>query len=237
MSRSDGAWLNWTDAVTPSRPKRGMSSSARSCACSMRGLSPSGAHSSRVSSKASSASRFARSPIACTATGQPARAPRADDLGELLAARDLDPGAVEHSRGLRAQRPVHEDLQIADAQPVVAEPGAEPDLLQPGDVVVRQGLPDAECRARPRRPGAARTATPRASRPCRARRSLLGTRRSGVPPASRPRTRRLTRAGSGRGTATPTPRAGRPSARRRRPPRPRLPRPGDRRPPGRARQS
>ena len=30
---------------------------------------------------------------------------RADDLGELLPARDLDPGAVEQPRGLRASVP------------------------------------------------------------------------------------------------------------------------------------
>ncbi len=53
------------------------SSGARHCACSIRCRSPSGAQISRVASNASSASRFARSPIACTATGQPARAPRA----------------------------------------------------------------------------------------------------------------------------------------------------------------
>ena len=64
------------------------------------------------------------------------------------------------SRGLRAERPVHEHLQIADAQPVVAEPGAEPDLLQPGDVVVRQGLPDAE-----REPALAGQALPEPQRP------------------------------------------------------------------------
>ena len=48
-----------------------------------------GATRSRVRSNASSASRFARSPIACTATGNPASAASRDDRGELLAARDL----------------------------------------------------------------------------------------------------------------------------------------------------
>src|SRR5215218_6262686 len=42
----------------------------------------------------------------------------AHDLGQLLTARDLDPGAVEQPRGLRAERPVHEHLQIADPEPV-----------------------------------------------------------------------------------------------------------------------
>ena len=115
-----------------------------SCACSIRCRSPSGAHSPRVSSNASSASRFARSPIACTATGQPARAPRADDLHELLPARDLDAGPVQHARRLRAERAVHERLQVADPQQVVAEPGAEAELLEPPDMVVRKRLPDAQ---------------------------------------------------------------------------------------------
>ena len=42
--------------------------------CSIRCRRPSGFHVSCVASKASSASRFARSPIACTATGQPTAA-------------------------------------------------------------------------------------------------------------------------------------------------------------------
>ena len=42
----------------------------------MRWRSPRGSHASRVASNASSAARFAASPIACTATGQPASAPR-----------------------------------------------------------------------------------------------------------------------------------------------------------------
>src|SRR5439155_10623607 len=40
----------------------------------------------------------------------------ANDLGELLAARDLHAAAVEHPRGLRAERAVHEDLQVPDPQ-------------------------------------------------------------------------------------------------------------------------
>ena len=39
----------------------------------------------------------------------------AHDLGELVAARDLHAAAVEHPRRLRAERPVHEHLQVADA--------------------------------------------------------------------------------------------------------------------------
>ena len=73
-SRSDGAWENCTEQATPSSAKRGRSAGSTHCACSIRGRSPRGAHSSFVAANASSASRFARVPIACTATGQPARA-------------------------------------------------------------------------------------------------------------------------------------------------------------------
>src|SRR5487761_1745720 len=41
---------------------------------------------------------------------------RADDLRELLAARDADAAPVEHPRRLRPERSVHEHLQVADAQ-------------------------------------------------------------------------------------------------------------------------
>jgi hypothetical protein len=58
----------WIDAVTPSAAKRGMSSGCRHCACSMRGRIACG-----TAANASSASRLARSPIAWTATGTPAR--------------------------------------------------------------------------------------------------------------------------------------------------------------------
>src|SRR5580765_2732878 len=69
-----------------------------------------------------------------------ARSP-AHDLLELLAARDLDTRAVEHPRGLRAERPVHERLQVARAQPLVAEPGAKVERLERVEVLVRQRLP------------------------------------------------------------------------------------------------
>ena len=67
-----------------------------------------------------------RSPIACTATGQPAAAPRADDLlrarrREVIARRE--PSSIQ--RGLRAERPVHERLEVAEPEEVVAEPRRE----------------------------------------------------------------------------------------------------------------
>ena len=62
---------------------------------------------------------------------------RADDVGELVAARDHDARAVEHPRGLRAERPVHERLQVADPEEVVADPGAEAQRLELGQPLVR----------------------------------------------------------------------------------------------------
>ena len=185
--------------TAPSRRRRaaanrGRSSGASSCACSIRWRSPSGSHTSRVCSNASSASRFARSPIACTATGQPAAAPRADDLRELLAARDLHAGAVEHPRRLRAERPVHEHLQVAEPQERAAEArSAARSRAASPTLVVRERLPDAQ------RQRAALLEPPpeprarRASRPCRAPRSRRATSRAGARRASRRRTRRRAR--------------------------------------------
>ena len=76
-------------------------------------------------SKASRASRLARSPIACTATGKPALAARGDDLRELVGARDLHAGAVEHRRRARAERAVHEHLQVAEPDELAPEAGAD----------------------------------------------------------------------------------------------------------------
>jgi hypothetical protein len=57
---------------------------------------------------------------------------------------DLDAAAVEHPRGLRAQRPVHEGLQVADAEHRVAEAAAQPEASQLLDPVGRERLPDAQ---------------------------------------------------------------------------------------------
>src|SRR6476619_8356430 len=68
----------------------------------------------------------------------------ADVLLELLAAGDLHTGAVEHARGLRAERAVHERLQVADAQQRAAEAAAN---VHPGEFareVGRDRLPDAQ---------------------------------------------------------------------------------------------
>ena len=70
--------------------------------------------------------------------------PRADDLGELLAARDHHARAVEHPGGLGAERPVHERLQVADAEEVAPDARVHPEGLELGDALVGDGLPDAE---------------------------------------------------------------------------------------------
>src|SRR5262249_31406723 len=76
---------------------------------------------------------------------RPADARRAtNDVLELLAARDLNPRPVQHARGLRAERPVHESLQVAGAQPAVAEARTEVDRLERVESLVRERLPDAE---------------------------------------------------------------------------------------------
>ena len=84
-----------------------------------------------VSAKASSASRFARSPIACTATGKPASAPRRTISASSSPLVICTPGAVEHPRRAGAERPVHEHLQVADPQVRAAEARAEPDRRPP----------------------------------------------------------------------------------------------------------
>ena len=88
----------------------------------------------------------------------PRRAPARTISASSSPARDLDAGAVEHPRRLRAERPVHEDLQVADPEEVVAEPRAEAELLEPPEVVVRERLPDAQRERALRRRGAARSA-------------------------------------------------------------------------------
>src|SRR5262249_62375619 len=56
---------------------------------------------------------------------QPRPCAGADDLDELVAARDLHAGAVEEPGGLRAERAVQERLEVADADQVVAEAAVE----------------------------------------------------------------------------------------------------------------
>ena len=237
-SRSEVAWLNWTDAATPSSAKRGTSSGASSCACSIRGRRPSGRQSSRVASNASSASRLARSPIAWTASGNPARGACADQLVELLAARDLDPGAVEHPRGLRAERAVHERLQVAEPQQRAAEAAA--------DVRASRARPPSRPEATARRAGTARPRPrSRCQKPERADPAVLVVHRGDAAGGGElePGAHRLDVLVVGdldrrrRGSASTTPRAGRRSARRARRARRRRPAPAGRRSRARARPS
>ena len=60
------------EAITCSRAKRGMSDSATTCACSMRSRRSRGPFAFAAASKASSATRFARSPMAWKFSWKPA---------------------------------------------------------------------------------------------------------------------------------------------------------------------
>src|SRR5512132_2593919 len=68
-----------------------------------------------------------------------------DHLRELFSGRNRDARAVEQPGRLRAERSVHEGLQVAESQEVVADPGAEPESFEPLDLLVWERLPDAEC--------------------------------------------------------------------------------------------
>ena len=59
----------------------------------------------------------------------------AHDRRELVTARDPHARAVEHPRCLRAERPVHEHLQVADSEQAAAEPGADAERAQLVDVL------------------------------------------------------------------------------------------------------
>src|SRR5437763_7999076 len=67
-----------------------------------------------------------------------------DQLLELLARRDAHAGAVQQERRLRAERPVHERLQRAEAQERAAEPAAQAELHDLACVLVRNPLPHAK---------------------------------------------------------------------------------------------
>ena len=68
----------------------------------------------------------------------------AHDLGELVPARDLHARAVEQPRGLGAECPVHERLQVAGAEVVVAEARGDAYSFEVFEALVRQRLPDAQ---------------------------------------------------------------------------------------------
>src|SRR5207244_9753079 len=68
----------------------------------------------------------------------------ADDLDQLLAARDLDAGAVQHAGRLRPERSVHESLQVADANELVSEAASDVERGELFDLLRRQRLPHAQ---------------------------------------------------------------------------------------------
>ena len=107
-----------------------------------------------------------------------------DDLLELLAARDLDTGSVEHEGRLGAERPVHERLQVAEAEEVVADSRRQRkrcDLGRAG----RRGSTARRGARGPRARGSDRRSTRlRAIRPCRGSRRHPGRSRRGFPRAS-----------------------------------------------------
>ena len=67
-----------------------------------------------------------------------------DDVRELNAARDLDARAVEHPRRLRAERSVHEGLEIAHPKERVTEPWRQACVDDPVEMLVRQRLPHTQ---------------------------------------------------------------------------------------------
>ncbi len=161
----------------------------------------------------------------------------ADDLLELLRGRDRHARAVEQGSRLRAERPVHEHLQVADAEEVVPGAASHPDPEEVVEPLVRDGLPHAHVQAvelaepaeDPQRADAAVLVVDRAD-PSRVREAdTLARRRDPLVVADRDEPRR--------GTPTRPPRAARPSACRPGRVRRRRPRPRRRRPRARAPRS
>ena len=76
---------------------------------------------------------------------RPAGAGRtADDVRQLLPLVISTPVPSRISAVRRPQRAVHEGLEIAETQPVVAEAGGEPEVGELVQAVVRDRLPDAQ---------------------------------------------------------------------------------------------
>src|SRR4051794_9969189 len=71
----------------------------------------------------------------------------AHDLLEFLTGRDHNAAAVVHPGRLRAERPVHERLQVAEAEEGGAGAAAEPDSAEMAQLVRGRRLPDAERQA------------------------------------------------------------------------------------------
>ena len=67
-----------------------------------------------------------------------------NDLLQLLAARDLDSRPVSQKRCPRAERPIHEALQVADPEELVPEARAQRESGCVVEQVVRDRAPDAQ---------------------------------------------------------------------------------------------
>ena len=78
------------------------------------------------------------------AHGPARRGGRAHHLGQPLAGGDLHARAVEQPGGGRAERAVHEQLEVAEPQHVVPEARAQPDRAQLGQPLGGQRLPHAQ---------------------------------------------------------------------------------------------
>ena len=173
--------MNCTEQAMPSSAKRPMSSGARHWACSMRCRSPSGCPG--VACRLERVERLAVGPVADRVHRHgPARCGAgADDLGQLLAARDHDARPVEQPRRLRPERAVHERLQVAEPQEVVAEAGRSRSSASSRTFSCGQRLPDPQREPFPLVDATEDGRARRASRPCRGSRRRRGCSRSAIP--------------------------------------------------------
>ena len=130
------AWIGCIEAITLSCASRAVSSGCSSCTCSMRcrrRVSPRLFSSCLTAAKTSSTSWLALSPMAWIVRRQTVpRWPCARSRYSSSLSVDDDAAVVrlalvgiDHQRGARAERAVGEDLDAADAQPVVAEARAQ----------------------------------------------------------------------------------------------------------------
>src|SRR2546421_720410 len=76
--------------------------------------------------------------------GKPKLGGAHDQLGEFVLARDLDARSVEPARRLGTERSIHERLDVAEPQQLVAETGAERQSDQSLELVAGMRFPDAD---------------------------------------------------------------------------------------------
>ena len=144
MSRSDGACVNWTDAATPI-----VGEAADVLRREQLGVLDALAEAERLPDRAGLLEGIERIAVRAISDRvhrdrEPAGGAAAHDLRELLAARDLHAASVEEQRGLRAERPVHEDLEVTEREQVVAEARAQAELVRMLDAIGRDRLPHAQ---------------------------------------------------------------------------------------------